>query len=363
MKSGNKSNMIRDYMIFFISFFVISLTLLYYFIYNTLDNRSLIAGSTSTIVNSKLLLPAHEILIYIILPVALILMLFILISGIILIKYRRKIIKVEHFIDNISANTLNIKLIENFSSTELRVLAKKINDMIDRLDLTFSRMRHFASIVSHELKTPLTIIRGELEIALHSKKDIEEYQVIIASSLDEVLRLNNVVNALLDLSRADEGRISMNLNRENISKLIEDIAEDATILAESKNIFVESQIEFNIYTLCDVARLHQAFLNLVDNAIKYTPQNGRMSISLKRTDGNIEVSVSDTGHGIPKEAIPNIFDRFYRLNSREAKGIQGSGLGLSIVKWIIDAHNGRIVVSSVENQGSEFKVIIPVVEK
>lgn len=353
MKNGNKSNMIRDYMIFFISFSVITLIILYLILSDTLTERPSITDTTST----------QYILIYIILPIALILMAFIIINTVILIKYKRKIIKVEHFIDNVNGNTLNLKLIENFSSTELRILAKKINDMIDRLDLTFSRMRHFASIVSHELKTPLTIIRGELEIALHSKKDVEDYQVIIASSLDEVLRLNNVVNALLDLSRADEGRISMNLNRENISKLIEDIAEDAIILAESKNILVESNIEDNIYTVCDIARLHQAFLNLVDNAIKYTPPNGKLSVQLMRKNSHIEISVSDTGHGIPMEAIPNIFDRFYRINSVDAKEIQGSGLGLSIVKWIIDAHNGRIDVNSIENQGSEFRVIIPVVEK
>jgi signal transduction histidine kinase len=350
-------------MIFFISFSVISLAFIYYVINEKLINKYLVADTTSYVANSKLLLTADELLIYIVLPVGIILTAFILINMVILIKYKKKIIRVEHFVDNINANTLNIKLIENFSSTELRILAKKINDMIDRLDLTFSRMRHFASIVSHELKTPLTIIRGELEIALHSKKEIEDYQVILASSLDEVLRLNNVVNALLDLSRAEEGRINMNLNRENISKLIEDIVEDAIILAESKNIQIESQIESNIFIVCDVARLHQAFLNLVDNAIKYTPLNGRLIINLKKNNSDLEISVSDTGHGIPQEAIPNIFDRFYRLNSGETKGVQGSGLGLSIVKWIVDAHKGRIDVSSIENQGSEFRVILPNLEK
>jgi signal transduction histidine kinase len=358
MNSGNKSNMIRDYMIFFVSFFFVSLAILYLIVHFALSEYSF-----SVDIKSTGLMSSSEIIFSILLPVAFVMVAFILISGYILSKYRKKIVKVEQFIDNVNANTLNNKLIDNFKSTEIRILARKINEMIDRLDIDFSRMRHFASVVSHELKTPLTIIRGELEIALHSKKDTEEYQMIIASSLDEVLRLNNVVNALLDLTRAEEGRINMSLNLENVSKLIEDIAEDAEILAESKSIQVETEIAPDIFAVCDIARLHQAFLNLVDNAIKYNKTNGRIRIQLAKSDSFIEISISDTGPGIPKEAIPNIFDRFYRLNSGLAKDVQGSGLGLSIVKWIIDAHNGMIDVSSVEGQGTEFKVILPVAEK
>lgn len=359
VKNGIKSNMIRDYMLFFISFFILIALVLYLTLVYALPENMAAAGLSDNDTGTRGTITPAYIFIIISIPFSLLAAAFVLINLYIQRKYRNKVARVEEFIDSIHATTLNTKLTEKFSTTELRILAMKINEMIDRLDKSFSRMRHFASIVSHELRTPLTIIRGELEIALHSQKNQEEYQVIIASSLDEVIRLNNVVNSLLDLSRAEEGRLNLNLNRESISKLVEDITEDAVILAESKEITVESGIEPGIFAVCDIARLHQALLNIVDNAIKYTSPHGRMSINLLRTGNDIEVVISDSGYGIPKEAIPNIFDRFFRLNSGKTKDIQGSGLGLSIVKWIVDAHNGRIEVNSEEKKGTEFRVIIP----
>ncbi len=360
VRNSIRSKMIRDYILFFISFFVLLALVIYFTLKITLPESMTGVGMDANNTETGNIVKFSDIFLIIMVPYTILTVVFILINLHIQRKYKGKIIKIEQFIDNIQAGALDIKLTEKFNSTELRILAMKINDMIDRLDKSFSRMRHFASIVSHELKTPLTIIRGELEIALHSKKSDEEYQIIIASSLDEIIRLNNVVNSLLDLSRAEDGRIVLNLNRESITKVMEDIAEDAAILAETKNITVETSIEPDVFTTCDIARLHQAFLNIVDNAIKYTSAKGSMGIKLHKTVEEIIVVISDSGFGIPKEAIPNIFDRFFRLNNGKTKDIQGSGLGLSIVKWIVDAHNGRIEVDSKEKIGTEFRVYLPI---
>ncbi len=361
MKNEVKSSITRDYILIFTSFFVI------YIITQSIIAYNLFFSEGSTLLkvpadgsSAPTSIRFGDVALYFILPMTLMFAIYLAVSAFTIRNYKTKLRKINEFIDTINSDNLGVKITENFHKTELRNIAFRLNDMIDRIDRSFSHLRQFTSTVSHELKTPLTIIRGELEIALHSRKTEEEYQAIIASSLDEVLRLNNVVMALLDLSRADTGKFTMNVNRENISKLLEDIAEDAVILAESKEITVTSKIEKDVFARCDIARLHQAFLNIVDNAIKYSPDKGRIDIELKSIDKFVEVSFADSGYGIPQDAIPNIFDRFYRINdSSPGHSVQGSGLGLSIVKWIVDSHNGKIVVNSIEKQGTKFTILLP----
>ena len=271
----------------------------------------------------------------------------------------RPIDEVTREADEITARNLSKRLGELPTNDEVGRLIITLNNMIERLEYSFTQIRQFTSDASHELRTPLTILQGELELALYNTKTIEEYEVVITSALEEVLRLANVVETLLELSKADAGQVKMDVKEANISKMIQDIAEDAIILAESKGIKVNSIIEPEVISYVDNNRIHQAVLNVVDNAIKYTNESGVISIELKKNKGWTEIIITDSGQGIPQEHLPHIFDRFYRVDVSRSSYIHGSGLGLSIVKWIIDAHKGEIKVNSVLNKGTTFKIRLP----
>ncbi len=280
-----------------------------------------------------------------------------------------------YFIISVSLNPLNnlIRSLKNFDATRLshRIstgasedefyrLADKINSMLDKIERSFARVQRFSSDASHEMKTPLTILRGELEIALHGDKSPEEYQEIIINALDEVIRLSRMVEALLELSRAERGEAPMNFEWRDMTRLVRDITDDVVILAMDKNITVRQDIEDEVYMEFDQARMHQAILNVVDNAIKYSYENGNLDIVLQAEEDNVKLIVSDDGKGIPDDQLPYIFDRFYRADSSMPDSdIKGTGLGLSIVKWIIDSHNGMIGVKSKESGGTRFTITIP----
>ena len=217
----------------------------------------------------------------------------------------------------------------------------------------------FTGDASHELRTPLTIIMGELELALRKKKSNEEYQDIISSSLNEVMRLSDVVKSLLMLSRAEQGKISTDMKETNLSEMMQELTEVATILAEPRNQYVTPRIEENLFVAADAPKLHQMFFNLIDNAIKYTPDNGMIGINLDSDGKYAIVRVRDTGIGISPEHQKKIFDRFYRVDKARSREMGGAGLGLSIVEWTVQEHNGDISVTSEVGQGSTFIVRIP----
>ncbi len=251
----------------------------------------------------------------------------------------------------------DIPLVENI--IEYRNLTNSINKLITRYEENIRRKYQFVSNASHELKTPLTILRGELEMALGSARSEEDFQSVLASSLDEVIRLSNVVDALLEISKAESGKIILKLERTNISKMINDLSQDIEILAEDKNLKLELNIDNNIYSRIDSARFYQALLNVIDNAIKYNKQNGMISIELKNIDGRVKVIVSDTGIGISPEDLERVFERFFRADDAKDRNIVGTGLGLPIVKWIVDSHNGSIIINSELNIGTSVEISIP----
>ncbi|MDQ1266696.1 MAG: Histidine kinase [Bacteroidota bacterium] len=273
----------------------------------------------------------------------------------------KSIDNITRIADEITAKNLSKRLDEPNTNDEVGRLTRTLNNMIKRLESSFNQIKQFTSDASHELKTPLTILRGELEVAILSPKTADEYEETLTSALEEVARLSNVVEALLELSRADSGQLRMNFQIGNLSKLLIDIVEDVEMLAEIKNLSVESHIEPNISLSFDSARMHQAILNLVDNAIKYTPEDGSIKISLTKDINFIRLKVTDSGMGIPEDIIPFIFDRFYRVDKARSGNIQGTGLGLAIAKWIIDAHEGRIAVESKPNIETSFTILLPAV--
>lgn len=262
-------------------------------------------------------------------------------------------------VNDIKVNNLSRRLPKIEGEDEISRLTITLNEMIARLEKSFIQIKQFTSDASHELKTPLTIMRGELEIALSKPLTEHEYMRIIASSLDEVIRLTNVVENLLELSRADAGNIKLNFQEKNLTRLLVDIVEDAYILAEQNKILVNSNIDTDLVFEFDQVKLHQAILNVIDNAIKYTPRYGKISVELKKRGNFAYINVADTGMGIPKDKLEHVFDRFYRVDKSRSSEIKGTGLGLSIVHWIIKAHEGEISVNSEINQGTEFSIKLP----
>lgn len=261
---------------------------------------------------------------------------------------------------DITASNLSRRLPVAKSNDEIKRLSETLNDMISRLESSFGRIRQFTADASHELRTPLTILTGELELALRSARTEEEYQEVISSALQETLRMSRVVEDLLLLSRADMGHIRLQSEMINLNDILVDLADATSILGADKNLSISYRHEDQpIYVLGDHARLYQMFLNLLDNAVKYTPRDGSISLTLYR-DGNVaEVRVRDTGIGISKEHQKKIFDRFYRVDKARSRAHGGVGLGLSIVEWTARAHDGVITVESEPGHGSTFIVRLP----
>jgi len=282
-----------------------------------------------------------------------------IIGGLFLSKISlRTIDNITKNADEITAKNLSRRIPEVESKDEIAHLIRTINQMIERLEYSFNQIRKFTSDVSHELRTPLTILQGELELALRKVKTPEEYEDVLISALEEVARLTNVVETLLDLSRAESGQVKMNLIEDDLSKLLLSIVEDAEILAEAKGVNLKSNIDKNIILPFDSARMHQAVLNLVDNAIKYTKKGGSIYIELAKSKGKAEIIVRDTGIGIEADELNHIFDRMYRVDKARSSDVSGVGLGLSIVRWIVKGHNGEIKVDSIADKGSTFKIIL-----
>jgi signal transduction histidine kinase len=234
-----------------------------------------------------------------------------------------------------------------------------INGMIARLEDSFKRMAEFTADASHELKTPLCALRGEAELLLSKERAIEEYQEGLARFIERFDHLNRVVNDLILLSKSDSSQVELNLVPLRLDLLVKDIANLFQVLAEQKSIGLNIDSCHGTTVMGDKVRLQQLFTNLIDNAVKFTPDGGSIRIRAERDGDFAKVEVVDTGMGIPKEEQENIFKRFYRVDKSRSKEVGGVGLGLSIVEWIAHAHNGKIEVKSQLNQGSTFTVYLP----
>ncbi len=265
---------------------------------------------------------------------------------------------------DITASNLSRRLPVKKSNDEIKRLTETLNDMISRLENSFGRIRQFTADASHELRTPLTILTGELELALRSARTKEEYQEVISSALQETLRMSRVVEDLLLLSRADMGRIKLTKGSVNLNEMLADLADATAILGAEKELSITYRHEEEqLIVEGDRARLYQMFLNLLDNAVKYTPHGGAISLTLNRNNNIAEVRVRDTGIGIGRDDQKKIFDRFYRVDKARSRAQGGVGLGLSIVEWTAHAHDGEITVESEAGKGSTFIVRLPLASK
>ncbi len=259
----------------------------------------------------------------------------------------------------ITASNLGQRLTRSSNNDEIGRLIDTLNDMIARLETSFTQVKQFTSDASHELKTPLAILMGELEVALRRPMTIEEYKATVASCLEEVERLTHVVQGLLELSRAETGQSIIERKPVRFSTLVADVCDDVLLIAETKHVQLTTDIMSDLQVIGDKVRLHQAVLNVVENAVKYTPSGGSVRVELQRVEDEIRLFVSDTGIGIAHEHIPFLFDRFYRVDKARSKNIHGTGLGLAIVKWIVDVHQGTIKVVSTEGAGTTMQITLP----
>lgn len=259
----------------------------------------------------------------------------------------------------ITAQNMNKRLPTHHVDDEIGRLTEQFNDMISRLQASFAEIQQFSADASHELRTPLTIMRGEIEVALRNRHIPDATRELLGSIHDELIRLSSIVDSLMTLVKSDSGRLVFNFGPVPLGSMIEELTEDARLLARPKNIHVNLAHCDPISINGDATRLKQLFLNLIDNAIKYTASRGKVSLSLERADGSAVVSVKDTGIGIHRKFQEKIFERFYRVGRSHNNAVPGSGLGLSIAKWIAEAHHGSIEVRSREKKGSTFVVRLP----
>ena len=253
---------------------------------------------------------------------------------------------------------------------ELARLSETLNAMMARLETSFSALRRFTADASHELKTPLTVLRADVERAMHAPPSSTEQLVALEEALQETTRMADLVEGLLTLARADEGRFDLHREPVALEPLVRDVFETAVILGEDAGLTVLLPVAEEATVQGDEPRLRQLFLNLITNAIKYTPRGGRVELSLSQRDAEtVSFTVRDTGIGIAAADLPHVFDRFWRADRVRTRRIAegawtvergGSGLGLAICQWIAQAHGGTITASSRLGRGSTFVVTLPV---
>jgi heavy metal sensor kinase len=259
---------------------------------------------------------------------------------------------------SITSRNLGDRLNLRGTGDEMDHLIETINAMIERLEASFRRMAEFTADTSHELKTPLSAMRGEAELLLSKSRTPEEYEEGLARMVDRFDQLNRLLNDLTLLSATDSSQVRLETSPLRIDLLIQEIGSLFQVLAEQKGILFEVAPLQEVVVLGDTPRLQQLFTILIDNAIKFT-EKGSILLTLEKMNGAAVVRISDTGIGIPQQEQAKIFQRFYRVDKSRSRETGGTGLGLSIAEWIAHAHNGTIKVTSEPGKGSTFSVHLP----
>jgi two-component system, OmpR family, sensor kinase len=263
----------------------------------------------------------------------------------------------------IGAANLHERLAVQNERDELGHLAQSFNSLLDRLSQSFERQQRFMADASHELRTPVAILRGEAEVALSQQaRSLEEYRESLEVLHQEAARLTRIVDDLFTLTRADAGQYPLQLRDFYLDELVGECVHSARTLALAKKISLNLEESGESPIHADESLVRRMILNLLDNAIKYSPGGGRVTVTCKRVAGEYVVSITDTGGGIPVELQPRIFERFFRADkarSRAENDGGGAGLGLSISRWIAEAHHGRLELTRSDSAGSTFTAHLP----
>jgi len=242
---------------------------------------------------------------------------------------------------------------------ELDKLAIQFNETLARLEKAVGEMKQFTASISHELRTPLAILRGEAEVALMRTNSTDQYRRVLASQLEEFERLTRMINQLLTLARAESGEVKIASEQVNISSMARTLTEQLELVAASKNVSLSCTCDPEVTVTGDSAWIERVILNLADNAIKFTQPGGHVRVTVSQAGPMATLEVEDDGIGIPEEALPHIFERFYRADASRTNRADGAGLGLSLVKWAVDQHHGSIHVDSTARKGSRVRIQLP----
>lgn len=265
-------------------------------------------------------------------------------------------------VEQITAERLGDRLPIDNPDDELGYLARVFNDTLARLERSFEQLRRFTADASHELRTPLTAIRSVGEVGLQRQGSASYYRDIIGSMLEEANRLTRLVDSLLTISRADGGQIQLNRTEVALLALLRESTSLLEVLMEEKNQRLVLNGDQDILVSADRLILRQALVNLIDNAVKYSPPGGSIWVRAETASPNeAVVEVKDSGPGIAPEHRSKIFERFYRVDRARSREAGGAGLGLSIVRWAVEANGGKIELDSEEGQGSTFRIRLPLV--
>jgi len=242
---------------------------------------------------------------------------------------------------------------------ELGRLASTLNQMIERLEKAFKRQQQFTGDASHELRTPLAVIEAESTLALGKQRSADEYRQSLETVSQEAKHMSGIIDRLLTLARADSGSERLMFEEVDLRGLLTDLRSEVDVLVRDKGLELQLNRVDSVTVMGDRGRLRQLLLNLLDNAIRYTPAGGTISLSAGTEDQMAVIAISDTGIGIPEDALPSIFERFYRVDKARSRADGGSGLGLAICKHIAEDHGGRMEVESRVGKGSTFRVLLP----
>jgi len=261
----------------------------------------------------------------------------------------------------IDAQNLSERLAVPQSRDELRRLSETLNEMLSRIDSSVKRITQFTADASHDLRTPVAVIRTDAELALRRSRSPEQYREAISRILAASVEATHLIENLLALARADAGAANLHFKRIDLLPHLRNACDKAAILASGKGIqFLQQLPDASAWIDADAAAMERVFLVVFENAVKYTPAGGQISVEFRNGEGSATVEIQDTGIGISEADVPHVFERFYRADSARAREPQGGyGLGLSIARWIVDMHSGSIQLDSALGRGSRFRISFP----
>ncbi len=269
------------------------------------------------------------------------------------------VLEIKNIAEQIRRGRMRGRIEAGLKGRELGELAVIFNDMLQSIQRSVEMQKRFVADVSHEIRSPLTALRGSIEVALRRRRSVEDYENVLETSLADVIRLSRITDDLLFLTRADNNILDLRRQWFELGPALSSIIERLGHKAVSAGVSLVEDYRVDLEVYGDTFLLDQAFSNLVENAIKYTPRGGKVTVTTEEKEGKVMVTVSDSGIGIPEEDIPHLFERFYRVDKERSRRAGGTGLGLSITEWIIKAHKGTISVKSTPGSGSDFIVALP----
>jgi len=267
--------------------------------------------------------------------------------------------RMVHTADQITASRLDQRIDVPNSGDELGRLARTLNGMIARLERSFEEVRRFTADAAHELRTPIAVLRNEAEVALRMPREPEQYRRVLEDQLEELERLSRLAERLLFLCREDAGLVPMSRELVRLDEVVEGVAEHMRVVAEENGVRLDADRVIPCQVKGDEDQLRRLLLNLLDNAIKFTPARGTVTVETACVDAKVRIVVTDSGIGIPPQHLPHVFKRFYRVDPAREREVGGTGLGLAIARSIAEAHGGSIEMESTVGEGTRVILTLP----